>query len=99
MKRPAPSSKPIPLEAVRRAATLWGIYVGEVIRRLLGGHWTMGSMMTGGPRVLMLEMDEATIAPTTKVEKRILEGPGDAIPFHLRALHQIVREKRLRDSS
>jgi hypothetical protein len=97
VKRPAPGSTPIPTEAVRRAAMLWGIYVGEVIRRLLGGHWIVGAMITGGPQMLMLEMDEATIAPTSKVQKRILEGPGDAIPFYAHALQQIVREKRLRD--
>jgi hypothetical protein len=78
-----------PAETVRRAAIVWGTYVGEVLRRHLGGRWTNTPVPPQGP-VLRLRIGNAEVYPLRKVEKRILEGPGDAIPFYFQATRKIA---------
>ena len=76
-------------EQLRGASLAWGVYVGEVLRRNLGGRWVNTPMPPQG-NVLRLKNDRFEMFPARKVEKRLTEGPGDAIPFYFRAARQII---------
>ena len=69
---------------IETAAKLWGVYVGEVIRRHLGGKWVLSE------GVLQLKNDTGTMSPLRKVQKRLIDGPGDAIPFYFHVLTQVA---------
>jgi hypothetical protein len=79
-------------DQVRRMAVVWGAYVGEVMRRHYGGRWSNAPVGDQGP-VLRLEIGTAQVYPLRKVEKRILEGPGDAIPFYFQAVGKLLEGK------
>ena len=78
-------------EQLRSAALAWGVYVGEVLRRNLGGRWVNTPMPPQG-NVLRLKSDRFEMYPARKVEKRLTEGPGDAIPFYFKATRQIIEK-------
>lgn len=67
-------------QQIEMAAKIWGVYVGEVVRRHLGGKWSVSE------GVLQLEINDARIFPLRKVQKRLIDGPGDAIPFYFHAM-------------
>ena len=67
-------------QQIEMAAKIWGVYVGEVVRRHLGGKWTLSE------GVLQLDVNDARIFPLRKVQKRLIDGPGDAIPFYFNGL-------------
>jgi hypothetical protein len=71
---------------IEGAAKLWGVYVGEVVRRHYGGRWTL----TRPDGVLQLEIKGAKVFPLRKVQKRIVEGPADAIPFYFHAMEKAL---------
>lgn len=79
-----------PADALRRMAILWGCYVGEVMRRHIGGRWSNTPVGDQGP-VLRLEIGTTQVFPLRKVEKRMLDGPGDAIPFYFHGVRKVVR--------
>jgi hypothetical protein len=79
-------------DKVRQMAILWGCYVGEVMRRHLGGRWSNTPVGDQGP-VLRLEIGATQVFPLRKVEKRILDGQGDAIPFYFHAVRQVAEGK------
>jgi hypothetical protein len=87
-----PGQTPLPEQTVRRAVMLWGAYVGEVLRRSLNGRWT-NSFVDGHGKVLRVEIGSVQTFPLRKVEKRIRQGPGDAIPFYFHGTRQIVEGK------
>jgi hypothetical protein len=71
------------------AAVAWGVYVGEVIRRHYGGKWAI-SQPEG---VLQLEISGARVFPVRKVQKRLVDGPADAIPFYFNAMRSVLAAK------
>ncbi len=82
----------VPPETLRRATLSWGAYVGEVMRRHLGGRWINTPVGTQGA-VLRLEVQGAQVFPLGKVEKRLKDGPADAIPFYFHATREIVNKR------
>ena len=78
-------------DQLRGAALAWGVYVGEVLRRHLGGRWVNTPIPPQG-NVLRLKNDRFEMYPARKVEKRLTEGPGDAIPFYFKATRQIIEK-------
>lgn len=76
-------------DQLRSAALAWGVYVGEVFRRNLGGRWVNTAMPPQG-NVLRLEIGQAQLFPARKVEKRLIEGPGEAIPFYFKAARRFI---------
>ena len=56
------------------AANMWGVYVGEVIRRVYGGQWS-----TAADGALQINLSGTTPQPIVKVRKRIADGPMDNI--------------------
>jgi hypothetical protein len=51
---------------------LWGSYLGEVIRRRLGGEWIIWTDKHG--KTMALRVGEATVFPHNKVKKRLERG-------------------------
>lgn len=56
------------------AANMWGVYVGEVIRRVYGGQWS-----TAEDGALQISLSGTTPQPIVKVRKRIVDGAMDNI--------------------
>jgi hypothetical protein len=76
----APAAERPTDQQVETAAKMWGVYVGEVIRRHIAGKWALSD------GVLQLELNTAQAFPLRKVQKRLIDGPGDAIPFYFHTL-------------
>jgi hypothetical protein len=85
--QPRPSA-----EQVHQMAVIWGVYVGEVLRRHAGGRWTNTPLERQGA-VLRLEIGTVQTFPIGKVRKRIEQGPSDAIPFYYQTTRQILSGK------
>jgi hypothetical protein len=62
-----------------------GGYLGETIRRLHGGEWTINNLAAEQPMV-SLQVQNISLFPTAKVYKRLAYGAGDNIPFFYSAL-------------
>ena len=69
-------------------ATLWGIYVGEVIRRYYGGQW---SLINGVPD---LTLGGKNAAPIDKVRKRITGGPMDNLKYYFTSIMKVLSSQQ-----
>jgi hypothetical protein len=72
-------------EQIADAARMWGVYLGEVVRRRYGGTWSLGA-----DGVLALSIGGATVFPLTKAHKRIVDGPSDNVKFYFNALAKVI---------
>ena len=64
--------------AIEQWATVWGIYLGEVLRLELAGTWITGH--EEAPTLLAVEFpDGTTTFPTAKVFKRLSDGASESI--------------------
>ena len=70
---PDPESK----ETLGLLTRLWGSYLGEVIRRKLGGEWIIWTDKHG--KTMALQVGEATVFPHNKVKKRLAEAEKEGI--------------------
>ena len=77
-------------EQVRQMAMIWGTYLGEVLRRHLGGRW-LNTEVKGQGNVLRLVIEGVEVYPLRKAEKRMLNGPGDNVRFYYHATTKLVR--------
>jgi hypothetical protein len=73
---------------VDEASTLWGIYVGEVIRRYYGGQWTL---VDGVPD---LALAGKHASPLAKVRKRIVGGPMDNLKYYFTAIMKVLSSQQ-----
>ncbi len=73
-------------DQIAAAAKLWGIYVGEVIRRHYGGQWSLD-----GDGVLALSVGEAQVFPVGKARKRIVDGPAENIRYYFSAMAKVLQ--------
>jgi hypothetical protein len=89
-KAQAVQEAPTPAQ-VRNMAIVWGAYVGEVMRRHLGGTWS-NSEVEGQGKVLRLRLGSTEWYPLRKVEKRLVDGPGDNVAFYYHAIAKILSE-------
>ena len=63
---------------IEQWATVWGIYLGEVLRTELGGKWIIGH--EEAPTLLAVEFpDGTTTFPTAKVFKRLSDGAAESV--------------------
>jgi hypothetical protein len=63
---------------VEQWATVWGIYLGEVLRTELGGTWITGH--EEAPTLLAVEFPDGTVTfPTAKVFKRLSDGVAESV--------------------
>jgi hypothetical protein len=67
-------------EHLAEASAMWGVYVGEVIRRFYGGQWSATDRGTE------LRLSGTTIYPIDKVRKRIIDGPSDNVRFYFASI-------------
>jgi hypothetical protein len=63
-------------EDLQGAALVWGAYIGEVLRRNYGGEWIVEN------GIFALHIANARIYPSSKVYKRLTNGPEDNIAFY-----------------
>lgn len=61
-------------------STMWGMYVGEVIRRYYGGQW---AVVDGVPD---LALGGKQSSPIAKVRKRIVDGPMDNLKYYFQSI-------------
>lgn len=57
---------------------IYGAYIGEVIRRHYGGEWSQED----DSGIFTLVSKEVTMVPSSKVYKRITNGPEDNVSFY-----------------
>jgi hypothetical protein len=75
-------------EQLNELSKLWGIYVGEVIRRSYGGQW---SLIDGVPD---LTLGGKTAAPIPKVRKRIADGPMDNLKYFFQSIMKVLSSQQ-----
>jgi len=70
-----------------------GSYVGEVMRRKIGGKWAQDSVAGEGTLPLTLS-DGTQIFPVIWIAKRITDGPAEDIAFKAQTVLALVQEKK-----
>jgi hypothetical protein len=80
--RQTPGSGPTP-EQIDAMCKVWGVYVGEALRRHHGGQWRLDG-------ALVLDMGKAKTAPLAKVRKRIVDGPADNVAFYFKVIGEAL---------
>ena len=73
-------------EHLATASKIWGIYIGEVIRRHYGGQWSLAE-----DGVLSLLIGEAQIYPIAKARKRIVDGPTENIRYYFSSMEKVLQ--------
>jgi hypothetical protein len=77
---------------VNSMALAFGAYVGEVLRRTLGGYWSYENSMDPTTRVLTLHLENGSeIWPQIKVLKRLQSGPEDNVWHYSQSVIQRVQ--------
>ena len=76
----APADQKLTDEQITDLSKLWGIYVGEVIRRYYGGQW---SLIDGVPD---LALGGKNSSPLAKVRKRIVDGPMENLKYYFQSI-------------
>jgi hypothetical protein len=84
----APADQRLTEQQISELATLWGIYVGEVIRRSYGGQW---SLIDGAPD---LTLGGKNASPLAKVRKRIVDGPMDNLKYYFQSIMKQLSSQR-----
>lgn len=69
-------------DEINNAATMYGGYIGEVMRRKWGGKWYWECNIAPGARVLALQIGYNKLFPVNKVQKRLIQGSGDDVWFY-----------------
>jgi hypothetical protein len=70
-------------------ANLWGIYLGETLRRKLGGEWITGH--EEAPNLLAVAFPDGTIAfPTARVFRRLTDGAAENVREYYDAIVSAV---------
>jgi hypothetical protein len=73
---------------IAELSTLWGIYVGEVIRRYYGGQW---SSVNGVPD---LALGGKNASPIAKTRRRILSGPMDNLKYYFQSIMKVLSSQQ-----
>lgn len=94
LKTATPEERPTDKQ-IEGASIIWGVYVGEVIRRHYGGRWEI-SKPDG---VLQLTVNTASLFPVRKVQKRLMDGPGDNVAFYFHAMKRVFEEAMKQQAS
>ena len=73
-------------EELAASSKVWGIYIGEVIRRHYGGQWSQGEDGT-----LALLIGETKAYPIAKARKRIVDGATDNIRYYFSSMLKLLQ--------
>jgi hypothetical protein len=75
---------------MERTPVFWGAYVGETVRRNLGGEWTaneeLGAHLTGVGGIV-------TLFPVTWAFKRFENGEGDSVAYKYKVAEKTIRDE------
>ena len=71
--------------ALDAAVNMWGVYLGEVIRRYFGGKWTMHEDGT-----IDLTVGNTKVDPIGKVRKRIVDGAAENIAYFYGSINKML---------
>lgn len=76
---------------VAQWANLWGIYLGETLRRELGGTWITGH--EEAPSLLAVEFFDGTVIfPTARVFRRLSDGVAEnVLEYYRTVLREVER--------
>lgn len=80
------AAEPPSEDAVAEAGKMWGVYLGEVIRRFYGGQWS-----TSPDGDLQLVLSGWTAFPIVKVRKRIVEGTAENVRMYFAAIPKALQ--------
>ena len=64
-------------ENIELLTRIWGAYLGEVLRRHIGGEWARES--DDDPNRLVLRTEHETLCPHEQVRQRLLGGPKHSL--------------------
>ena len=84
----APADQKLTDAQITELSKLWGIYVGEVIRRYYGGQW---SLVDGVPD---LALGGKQASPLAKVRKRIVDGPMDNLKYFFQSIMKVLSSQQ-----
>jgi hypothetical protein len=84
-------------EELNRLAKMFGGYVGEVMRRQLGGYWTLDSGIYSEPTITLVFPNDSKVFPASKVYKRLINGDEDNIPFFYHVIKMKAQEEERND--
>lgn len=84
----APPDQKLTEEQITELSKLWGIYVGEVIRRYYGGTW---AIVDGVPD---LALGGRQAAPLAKVRKRIIDGPMENLKYYFTSIMKVLSSQQ-----
>jgi hypothetical protein len=76
-------------EELSEMCKVWGSYLGEVVRRRFGGHWSIESYPGKQFATLTLTVSGNKLFPSMKVHRRLNEGESD----NVWAFYRMVKEK------
>ena len=66
-------------DVVGESCKRWGSYLGEVVRRRLGGEWSVETYPGKQFATLTLSIDGNKLFPTMKVHRRLTQGEDDNV--------------------
>jgi hypothetical protein len=75
-------------EQIIELAKLWGVYVGEVIRRYYGGQWVL---VEGLPDVAL---GGKYASPIAKVRKRLVGGPTENLKYYFTSIMKVLSSQQ-----
>lgn len=75
-------------EQLVELSKMWGIYVGEVIRRYYGGQW---SIVDGVPD---LALGGKQASPIAKARKRIAGGPMENLKYYFQSIMKVLSSQQ-----
>ena len=78
-----PRASPTP-ETIDLVCNIFGAYIGEVMRRNVGGEWVLDDRLTPGSQTISLLVGHMQTMPSAKVCKRIMNGAEDDVCFYYR---------------
>lgn len=84
----APAGQQLTEAQITELSKLWGIYVGEVIRRYYGGQW---ALVDGVPD---LALGGKQASPLAKVRKRIADGPMDNLKYFFQSIMKVLSSQQ-----
>jgi hypothetical protein len=75
-------------EQITELSKLWGVYVGEVIRRYYGGQWVM---LEGMPDVAL---GGKHASPVAKVRKRLVGGATENLKYYFTSIMKVLSSQQ-----
>lgn len=80
---------------LERMATMVGAYIGEVVRRNLGGTWKLESSAFPGQQMLTFQTEDGIeMWPQVRVSKRLANGPEDNVWHYFQGLNEYRRSSK-----